>query len=97
MHSSQMSYARGQQPLMQGMPAEKGGSIKVTLQRLEVGAPTPLLILTCVKDMIRAVQEDIAQSKHECQRMRQEKESLECQLTAKSTDSRKNLTNEANR
>ena len=47
--------------------------------------------------MIRGVQEDIAVSKRHCQDLRQEKELLESQLTAKSTDSRKRLTLESAR
>ena len=39
--------------------------------------------------MIRSVNDDIALSKRECQRMRQDKEQLENQLTTKSNEIRK--------
>ena len=47
--------------------------------------------------MIRSVQDDIALNKRECQRLRQDKEQLENQLTAKSNEVRKKLQLEADR
>ena len=47
--------------------------------------------------MIRSVQDDIALNKRECQRLRQDKEQLECQLTTKSNEVRKKLQLEADR
>ena len=47
--------------------------------------------------MIRAVNDDIAESKRECSKLRQDKEMLEHQLTAKSQDVRKKLQLEADR
>ena len=77
-------------------PAEKGGSIKVTLAKLEVCLPL-LSNRHLFKDMIRAVQDDIAASKRECQNLRQEKEQIENQLTQKSMEVRNSLNLDADR
>merc|ERR1740133_518948 len=63
--------------------ADKGGSFKGTLSKLE--------------DFARNVQDDIMFSKREVQMLRQEKEQLENVLSHKSTEVRKTLQIEANR
>ena len=64
-------------------PADKGGSLKTTLTKLE--------------DMIRSVNEDISFNKREVQMLRQEKEQLENVLSHKSAEVRKTLQLEAAR
>ena len=53
--------------------------------------------MICLKDMIRAVQDDIAASKRECQNLRQEKEQIENHLTQRSMEVRNTLNLDADR